>query len=297
MNAPAPGIYENIDFDQYTSWRAMNISTLLEGRRSMRHVKEAMDRPVRRRTASMWRGILGHTLVLEPVTAMDRYVVMPLFEDDPENLTSKGERPKNPTSTSWYRAKAKAFARDNITREVITQDKYDEIKGMVRALDINPKARKMLTGGVRELSMVWVDPNCGVVCKGRLDLVNEDEGFCLDLKVVEDASRFDHSIAKFHYDIRMASYMWGWSTLRGESLTPWLMAVEGSPPYGIRTAPVGDETMAIGLEQYRQLLSDYSRCLDRDEWPGYEDPDEWNLPGVGGNGMAIYGLKISEVSK
>ena len=45
MNQPEPGIYYDIPFDQYCDWQALNISTLLHGRRSMLHLKAAMDGP------------------------------------------------------------------------------------------------------------------------------------------------------------------------------------------------------------------------------------------------------------
>jgi len=293
MNIPAPGVYEDIPFDQYAAWNAMNISTLLHGQRSMAHLQTAIQRPVRKRTKAMWRGVLGHTLVIEPLTAMDKYVVMPKFEDDPLNLKANGSKPRNPTSTSWYQNKKKEFELTNIAREVVTQDRFDEMREMIRALDKAETAKAMLKGAdMREISLVWVDPETGTLCKGRLDLVDEDAGLLIDLKVVEDASRFERSISQYSYHIRMASYIYGWSILCGQHLLPWLMVVEGSSPFGIRSAVIGQETMALGLAEYKTLLGRYRRCRETKNWPGYEDPDEWNLPGVGGPDMQNYGLKF-----
>jgi len=291
MNAPAPGLYLDIEFDQYVSWNAMNISTLLEGRRSMLHLKQEIDLPSRKRTAAMWLGVLGHTLVLEPVKAMAKYVVMPPFELDPLNVTGKGGTPKSPTSTAWYRKKRKEFETTNMLREVVTQQKYDEILGMVNALALNPRAKECLASGEREISMVWVDASTGVVCKGRIDLLDTPNVRFLDLKIVENAARFERTIEQFAYHVRMSWYQDGLLALGKGVLEPWLMASESTPPFGIRVAPIGEDSLRIGRSISRELLDNYARCISSDYWPGYDDPDEWNLPGVGAD--QHYGLKIT----
>jgi len=291
MKPPAPGLYPDIEFDQYAGWEAMNISTLLEGRRSMQHLHQALIAPVRKRTAAMWLGVLGHTLVLEPIKAMAKYVVMPDFASDPANTTAGGGKPKSPTSTSWYQKKKKEFEATNILREVVTQQKYDEILGMVHALASNPRAKECLAAGEREISLVWVDEPTGVVCKGRIDLLDAPKERFLDLKIVENAARFERSLEQYSYHVRMSWYQGGLMALGYQSLMPWLMAAESTPPFGIRAAPVGEETLLIGRDIHRELLDNYSKCISSDYWPGYDDPDEWNLPGVGAD--QHYGLKIT----
>lgn len=292
MNQPEPGIYYDIPFDQYCDWQALNISTLLHGRRSMLHLKAAMDGPPMPRTVSMATGTLGHTLTLEPARAMQCYIVMPDYANDPENVKADGTKSSRPTSTAWYKQKAKDFAAANITREVVTQDQYDNMLGMLQALAGHDKARTALAGGQREVSLVWVDADTGILRKGRLDLVDADQMLLLDLKVTDDASRFENTIDRFGYHIRMASYREGWLSVSDDDIWPWLLAVEPKPPFGIRYAAIGKQTLAVGRCDYRLLITQYQRCIETGEWPGYEDPSEWNLPGI----VSVeenYGLKIT----
>lgn len=292
MTTPSPGIYYDIPFDEYVEWPGLNVSTLLKGRKSMMHLKHYMDSPPLIRTSSMTTGVLGHTLTLEAPKAMARYVVMPDFASDPENRRADGSKPDAPTSTKWYKQKVKDFAAANITREVVTQEAYDDMLGMLKALSAHPKSSAALTGGVREVSIVWVDYVTGILRKGRIDLINIDKLLMLDLKVTEDASRFEGTIGRFGYHIRAASYMDGWNTLDGDALFPYLLAVEPKPPFGIRYGRLGDSTMAVGRVAYGHLMQQYRRCIETGKWPGYDDVNEWNLPGYGPSDET-YGLKIT----
>ena len=295
MTAPSPGIYYDIPFDEYVEWPGLNVSTLLKGRKSMLHLKHYMDSPPLIRTTGMTTGVLGHTLTLEAPKAMARYVVMPDFAGDPENRRADGSKPDAPSSTKWCRQKVKDFAAANITREVVTQEAYDDMLGMLKALTAHPKSSAALTGGVREVSIVWVDEPTQVLRKGRIDLINIDKKLMLDLKVTEDASRFEGTIGRFGYHIRMAGYMDGWAAVSGVELFPYLLAVEPKPPFGIRYARIGKSTMAAAYFGYGFLMNQYRRCTETGEWPGYDDLDEWNLPGHVPSDET-YGLKITETS-
>ena len=292
MTVPTPGIHSDIPFDVYADWDALNVSTLIKGRKSMAHCQV----PWKERNEGMRKGVFGHGCFLQPIETMGQYAVMPDYANDPDNVRADGSKPDKPASTGWYKKKAAEFAATNSGREVVTQQWYDDMLGALKAVKAHPKASECLApGGQAEVSLVWTDAETGILRKARLDYIRDAQKVLADLKFTDDVSRFERTIDRFGYHIRMASYVDAWLVLTGVKLVPWLIAIEPHAPYGIRCGPIGKQTMILGHREYRLLLKQYFDCILTGEWSGYEDVDEWNLPGVGQD-VDTYGLQIAEAS-
>ena len=41
---------------------------------------------------------------------------------------------------------------------------------------------------------------------------------------------------------------------------------------------MGDLALIVGNEERTRLMRDIAEAYERDEWPGYENPDEWTIP-------------------
>lgn len=275
VDCPPPGIYEDVPFEDYLSWNAVSNSRLNQARRSLAHFKaQTTIEP----SSEMKLGSLVHTGKLEPLSIAQRYVVMPAFEQDPDNKTGKGDRSTS-KATAYYKAKVEAFELVNSGKEIVTQDQYDKMLGCVDGIARNERAARWLnTPGPVEVSIVWQDPTTGIFCKARIDKAAADWSIIVDLKTTRDASEFERSIANFGYHRQAAHYTRGVEVLTGTRPKFGVAAIETSEPFCCRAAPVKASAINAGRREIDELLAAIADAYETDNWPGYDDPDEWDLP-------------------
>lgn len=271
LDVPEPGIYADVPFEQYLSWKAVSNSRLSRARRSLLHFKEEAnyDSPALR------IGRFIHCGVLEPLAIQMRYAVMPPFELDKDNCTAAGA-PSTSTGTTYYKNKVREFKAANQGKEVVEQSEYDMLLGISKSLNRSTRAREYLADpGETELSIVWVDPETGLLCKARIDFLNSGIN---DLKSCADAMNFSKSIANYGYHRQGAFYRAGYQVLTGKLLPFRLIAVEKDKPYGVRAAPLNEDAIEVGESEVRETLRAIKGAYDSGTWPCYDDPSSWCLP-------------------
>jgi hypothetical protein len=282
MTTPEPGIYFDIPFDEYRQWPAVNNSSISYGQRSMLHYREQPDRPT---TDAMRFGSFVHSICLERHRLHQEYVPEP-------DLTAKCLKPDgtpyaNPKATKKYKELMAEYRELTGDKQLVPSDWFDTAQGMLAAIDAHPIANELLLPpGNPEVSIVWDDAETGLRCKARIDWLRYDnatnELTAVDLKTTQDASDFERSIAKFAYHRQAAFYLDGlaerydWEAIRGCAF--WFVAVEKEPPYGVRAAPMSQDAIRLGRTQYREFLHKLKECRRTGVYPGYDSPDEWQLP-------------------
>jgi len=271
---PEPGIYETVPLEKYLEWDAISNSRLALARRSMAHFNCPIDRPS---SDAMRFGSLVHSGRLEPLNIPLRYVVLPDY--GAAILRPDGTPYANPKATKEYKTRVFEFQEMNAGKEIVDQDTYDRLIGLVTAVDANERAREYLNGnGKVEVSVVWDCPKTGLRCKGRLDKWNLDSARITDLKTTRDAGDFERSIARFGYYRQGAFYTWGLTVLTGIEHEFCIVAVESEAPFGVRAAPLSAEALKVGQVEVAELLQTIQKCRATDTWPGYDSPDAWDLP-------------------
>jgi exodeoxyribonuclease VIII len=279
---PPPGIYENIAFESYLLWDALSNSKLNLAAKSLRHFRYVTAKDP---TPSLRFGTLVHCGQLEPMSIAKRYAVMPDFHLSKENRTGNGEESIAKT-TKWCLAKTEEFHRVNNDKQICTDKEFNDMQSIVLALCESEKARRYLCGhGPVELSIVWNDPETGLLCKARFDKIIS--GFCLtDLKSTFNAMKFADSIVNYGYHRQMPHYLDGWKVLTGEELIPALVAVETAAPFCVRAAPVHPDLVDMGRAEVRELKLAVADAKESNEWPGYSSPESWVAPSwyTGGDG-------------
>ena len=274
---PEPGVYQDVTFDEYSRWKAINASTICIGHRSMAHMLRHLNEPHKPPTDAMRRGGLIHAGELEPLTLLDRYVVMPAFEQQVRK--PDGTEYHNPKASKAYRELVYEFRGVNSGKEIVSQEWYDSMLGMLDAISKHGRASEYLRGpGPTEVSITWVDDATGIRCKARIDKIDKLHQRLPDLKTTIDALRFDQSIVKYGYHIRGAFYEDGWLAVTGERYTYALVAVESELPHGVRAAPLDPGATTVGRGIYQRTLKGCAEAKRTGLWPGYEDPDSWTLP-------------------
>lgn len=282
-HCPEPGIYENVPFEEYLAWDAISNSRLNIARRSLAHFKAGGSA---KSTKSLTLGSLVHCGRLEPLELAKQYAVMPSYENDPENITTSGDRSYS-KGTKYVRSKVEAFTAANAGKKIVDAATYEEMMGIVRSLHAHPVASHYLNcGGPVEWSIVWDDAESGLRCKARLDKFAIEHRAVVDLKTYtaqdggkHPVEKFCRSIVDWGYHRQMAHYVeaahWARSNYRASAV---IVAVETSAPYCVMAAPISDEWLEIGRQERSELMRKVADAYDRDEWPGYESPEAWECP-------------------
>lgn len=274
MNKPTPGIYEGISFEEYCSWDAVNNSSLSPALRSGLHYNHAQDNP-REDTDAFRFGRLAHEGRLEPAAVLDRYAVMP---DLTQDILVDGKPSKNPRNTKEYKQRVENWNKQNGGKQVVTVDEFERVKGVLDRLWATQRTREWFTSeGPAEVSVVWIDPLTGLLCKCRIDKVVSDH-LLGDLKTTRDAVRFESAMFDYGYDRQAAFYVDGWRAATGHYAQFAFAAIESDPPHGIRAALASPGVIVEGRRKYQKALQVLASLKAGEAPKGYEQPDEFDLP-------------------
>lgn len=170
----------------------------------------------------------------------------------------------------------KGLAADVGAAYVLTETEHRRIINAQRSAYRNPVARELLEyPGRYELTVMAKCPETGVQVKCRFDKKLDDLR-AFDLKKTQDAraGAFGRSIDAYQYYLSVAFYMdvWYWAT--GERIVDMpLIAIEEKSPHACVVHRLPDDWIQQGRYEYQQALRVYAECLEKDEWPGYEDDE------------------------
>lgn len=240
------------DFKKYQDVDAVNPSSLkILHQYSPAHYLYSLTHE-RTETPAMKAGTAIHTAILEPERYDETYAVRP---EGLDGHTKDGR--------SWL---AETSAAGKI---ILTQAEAESIGGMQQTILARPESARYLAPGAIETPIYWTDPETGIACKGRPDLVT-DSGVLVDLKkaVAIAHRRFTRAVLDYGYLFSMAMYYDGLTILGREPQETVLYAVEPSAPYDTAIWILPDEALDLGREQYRQALRRLAECRASDRWPG-----------------------------
>lgn len=221
-----------------------------------------------------------HCRVFEPEVFAATYALPPV--DPPRDLRHlrNAKTPSEATleSIAWW----DAYAAENAGKIILSQEQFELIEEMLAGLKANPLVNKLLfvDEGDNEVTLRWVDPETGVVCKARADRWLRKLRVMLDLKSTEDAflDTFARSVEKYGYHIQHSHYSAG-AAACGEPLDEYLIvAQEKEAPYLARIFRVDAGAESRGFELRERGLQTLKRCIETDTWPGYTGITEITLP-------------------
>lgn len=258
------GLILNMPRSDYEKVQAMNFSTLKNGLESMRQLKWSIGHP-KERTDDMLVGCAWHLAVFEPGDFDKRIKVF-------EGKTRRG--------AEWD---AVELAASKINGYALTLKQHDLVLSMAQCLTENAQARSLLQcQGKGEQTIQWIDLETGITLKGIIDRLCTVEYSGLSQPFVIDgkttASLDERSIKQIvienAYHMQAAMYLDGLNTIAEcPRRFAWIFQ-EKEPSFDAVVYEPSDDLLALGRQQYRRLLKEYSECLHANKWPGRQNLSE-----------------------
>ena len=191
--------------------------------------------------------------------------------------------PLNERTGRTFGPDTKAFSewlRDNGLDKAgtLTSAEADHVRRMRDAAKSHPEIGRLFSDGWAERSARMTME--GVPCQIRIDWLRAD-GMAVDVKTVEDITRFESDARRFGYLHQFAFYRDGALAAGGGELEMTAVVLEKKPPYraGVWTFPFA--TLEPYSIQNRQSLTAYRRCRETGRWPtGYESPRSFPPAGI-----------------
>lgn len=278
-----PGIYRGIPHADYRAIQALNWSSLKHMADSPKHYRHELSRQ-RESTPAQLSGTRFHTALLEPARFDDAYVVLP--DDAPRRPTAAQWSAKKPSPDSlaamaWW----SEFNDRNACKEVIEAHEYATALTMASAVRSDPVASRYMAAAEEiELTVIWVDPLTGLLCKARPDIVARRPGggrVLLDPKSCRpsDPRLFGQRAAAFGYHCQLAHYRNGLAENGIEVEACGLISCESLPPHDVGVHWLDESTQALAQETLEALLTRVRACHVSDNWPGrYETEQTLRVP-------------------
>lgn len=245
-----PGIYSRAQVADYDAIDAVNYSSIKWLARSPKHYRWFKDNGARE-TRPMFKGTAAHIAILEPERFALDYAIFP---------------GKRRAGKAWEAFEADAIAAG---KKILKESELTEAFAMRDAVREDALAATYLCGGRPEVTLVWVDGETGLTCKGRLDFLR-GAAVAVDLKTTRDAIPhwFGRDVARLQYHVQAAMYFDGLEALTGERARFVVIAIESTPPYDVVTYDVPEPVIAAGRDEYRRLLRLLVECRQENRWPG-----------------------------
>lgn len=240
-------------YAKYAQIDAVNWSSLKVLRESAKAYQHRLGRPFEPSSA-MLMGTAIHTAVIEPERFGD---VHPIF-------TGKKRQGK-----AWT-----AFKEEHPSADILTEAEALNALAAARSVQAHPIAGPLMRGGEREQTITWTDPETGLACKCRVDLVANG---LRELKTTGDLSpnRFAAQAARLGYHGQIAFYEDGLREA-GHVITtePRLVCVQSVEPWDVVVYSVGDDVVDQGRRLYQRLLRELRDCREANAWPGRAEDHE-----------------------
>jgi PDDEXK-like domain of unknown function (DUF3799) len=270
-----PGIYSNIPLDLYHSnkiTRSPAISS--SGLRKIfidspahywcesPYNAKRVEKPPSRAFAL---GRAMHHLAMGEAAFNDVFEVAPATTRDAQGRSV-------PWSLKYKHARAWVTACEKTSRQWITRDEIEQIRGMSAALAANG----FVTGagvleGFVERSGFWKDKETGVWLKIRPDVIPSHRGGeMVDLKTTTSVQWPDllRSVENFGYDMQFALMRTVLRELKMPFTAAALVFVEKTPPHCVRVVELSDDDLDLGEAKNRTALRRFAICWNTNRWPG-----------------------------
>jgi len=250
---------ENLSNEDYhadkTSVSSSGLKHLIK---SPKHFKklylEAESKPD---TTAMRFGRIVHLALLEPNKFKEKVKAVPNFGD--LRLSINREKKKE-----WLASLPEGV-------EFVSTEEYDDLLQIIDSVLENKYAANLIKGAVFECSGFFRDPETGLSCKIRPDIMRLDLAVLPDVKTsaFPDKETFSREIWKYRYDLQIAHYMLGIECITGKRPEiSCFIVVEKEPPFEIQVFEADVGMISRADLELRVLLNKLHECVKNNHFPG-----------------------------
>lgn len=249
---------QDIDIREYHKHKAISRSGLMLLRRSPLHYWDKYireDNLAIEETRDMIIGNAVHCHALENDQFDDRYLVIPKVD----KRTKAGKE-------EWER-----ITELSLTKQTLYEEEFETILEISKAIENNKTALELISNALYEKSIFWTDPDTGVACKCRPDILHNN--IVVDLKTAKDASprEFQKAIYNYGYHIQAAMIKEGLKIACNKDITEFVyIVIEKNRPYALGIYLLDEQALQEGRKEFKKYLSVFKNCLNSNEWPSYE---------------------------
>ena len=206
-------------------------------------------------------------------TAVHIKVLEPHKEHLIQNLEDHGFTDRK----KWQQIKKMQEANPDVL--YFSQKEIDSIDAMTKSVKLHDKAKELYTNTWNECSIFWTDKEHKIDCKARIDSLNVEGGYAVDLKTTKDAEGFMKEAVKYGYHIQAAFYLRGLKALTGKDLDWYWVAVDVNAPHFCYIYKLSDQSKKIGEFLIDQYITKLEMCRRDNHWPiGNEEIRKGELP-------------------
>lgn len=253
---------KNENFGSYVANPAINASLLKKLRRSPLSAFGVEDIPTKAKAF----GGAYHIYLLERELFGPRYFIY-----DEAKRPSPEQTFGAKVNKEWREAQFKEAG----DRGILNQAEFDTIAGMAAQLQANnPNAVNLINDALHEVSIYSevVYNDLKVEGKARLDGVNPERGYILDLKTTKEAhpSGFGREAGTYAYHIQMAWYKKIAEQEYNRHFEVFIIAQEATPPYNSGLYRVSEGMLNKGEYEVNHLLQLAAHVNTTGELNSYE---------------------------
>lgn len=266
-----PGIYPDATFEEYIEWNAFHKSMVSPALRSTAHLHHYIESE-KKSSKAMDFGSLVDCLILEPKIFENDFVMIP-----ETYINSKDkEMPwtlKSNSCRDWMEETK------NSGQTPYTREDYEKALLIAACCFDHKTANEWWKNSQKQVAIVWEDPDTGILCKGRIDILKENGIY--DLKTTSNASPFEFRrvFNNLLYHVQASMYSEGLATINGGELLPFgLIVAEADAPFCVATYIVGPESLVTGDNLFKRAIRKYKDYLELGP-TGYSNfAEEINIP-------------------
>jgi hypothetical protein len=276
-----PGVYKDVPGEVYHKLAAVSSSQLKRiHTHTPLHAKAVIDNPDLMTSDEMDIGGGAHAILLTPRQFEEDYA----FAGQCEAMVKSSGLPCENSGVKrvagqWLcgthsKGRTCDLAGNGIT--VLTTDNYRRVKGIHDAVWNNREARKILEVATDfELSVLWTDPETGLLNKARLDILCATIGVMPDLKTCRSIKLFTEHAWKLAYHIQLAHYR-RTAIVSGVTVDiPAIIAVENEEPFDVAVFRPTDRFMELGVRDMDKAMHTIAECHRSGMWPGFANGTQY----------------------
>ena len=211
-------------------------------------------------------GSAAHDYFENPESFLDKHITIDLSKRPmPDNNMNKGE------NKQWRNDILANAAAEG--KRVVTADDYEKIKRFMESIKSYEESKYLLEEGWAEVAFFWVDEETGLPCKIKVDWLSSDI-VPIDYKTMDKVGEWDvkRQIRNMSYDVGVGQYCEGLSVYLGEDVDRYMfLCLAKQWPNCAAMYALPPDYIEAQRDQWRMLMGKVRRCMDRNEWPGYEE--------------------------